>query len=159
MKTTMNVLILIALFVVSCQSRQGTKESASEKDTVKEQAARIYTEPQTATADATLEAGKKVYDDNCLACHQAGGEGAPGMFPPLNKNEYTSDKTKLISTVLHGVEGAIKVNGTEYNNIMPAQDYLSDEEIAAVLTYVLKSFVKSEETVSAEEVASVRTAQ
>jgi hypothetical protein len=42
--------------------------------------------------------------------------------------------------VLDGMQGEIEVNGTIYNSIMPPHNYLSDEEIATILTYIRQSF-------------------
>lgn len=147
--------IFPAMLLTGCSSGSKPSEKETTDSLPKERPARIYTTPQNAPKQQAGP-GKLIFEENCLACHQAGGEGVPGMIPPLNRNEFTSAKEKLISTVLHGVEGPITVNGTEYNNIMPAQDYMSDEDIAAVLTYILKTFVHSDVQITPEEVATMR---
>lgn len=104
-----------------------------------------------------MAVGEKVYGQNCIACHQADGYGVPGVFPPLAQTEWVSgDNTRLISVVLNGLQGEITVNGEIYNNAMTAHNFLSDEEVAGVLTYVRQSFGNDSEPISVEEVAEVR---
>ena len=101
--------------------------------------------------------GKIVYIQFCLACHMDNGEGVPGLYPPLTQTDYIlGEKKRLIETVLHGMEGEIEVKGEKYNNIMAKLDYLRDQQIADVLTYVRSNFVNNADAVTAEEVRFVR---
>src|SRR5690554_7826092 len=85
-----------------------------------------------------MEAGKKLYGSTCFACHQANGEGIENAFPPLANADYlNADVNRAIDIVLRGMSGEIVVNGKTYNSVMTAQN-LTDEEVAAVLTYVYK---------------------
>jgi len=91
--------------------------------------------------DNTDAAGQELYQKNCGACHQANGKGLAGVFPPLAGSDYiASDKSKLMKVTLNGLQGAVTVNGVEYNSIMPAMSYLSDDELATILTYVVNSW-------------------
>ncbi|MEZ5003397.1 MAG: copper-containing nitrite reductase [Chitinophagales bacterium] len=84
--------------------------------------------------------GKIVYDNFCKACHQAGGKGFTGVYPPLaNSSYFKGEPNKAISTIVNGLSGPIMVNGTEYNSAMPAQ-VLTDEEVSNVVTYILNDF-------------------
>ena len=90
--------------------------------------------------DEQIAQGKNGYENNCLACHQANGEGIPHAFPPLAKSDYlNADHNRAISILLHGRSGPITVNGETYDSVMPAIA-LNNEQIANVLTYVLNSF-------------------
>ena len=116
-------------------------------------------EEVTMTAELTqkMEAGKTVYNSYCIACHQQDGSGVPGAFPPLKETEWVNGDTEtLISIVLNGLQGPIEVNGEQYNNVMTPHNFLSDDEIASVLTYVRKSFGNNSGEINAEEVASLR---
>lgn len=129
--------------------------SSSEKET----ATTDKTEPESTPVVQTqsLEKGKTIYSQYCLACHQGDGNGVSGAFPPLTQTKWVAgDKETLISVVLNGLQGPITVKGEEYNNAMAAHGFLSDEEIAAVLTYVRKSFGNDYEEITTEEVAEVR---
>lgn len=103
--------------------------------------------------------GATVYAGTCAACHQANGQGTPGLFPPLAASEYvTGDPGRLARLVLHGLSGAITVKGAAYNGQMPPWKQLSDAELAAVLTYIRASWSNAGAAVAAADVAQERTA-
>lgn len=103
-----------------------------------------------------LENGKTVYDTYCLSCHQSDGSGIPNLAPPLVKGEYVNgEKDRLIDIVLKGMEG-VTIKGETYFNPMPPFDYLSDQEIADVLTYIRANFENSGSAVVADEVKARR---
>ncbi len=86
-----------------------------------------------------LKNGKEVYLQYCQSCHMEKGEGMPELYPPLAKTNYLKDAKKMIGIILKGQSGEITVNGKKYNVEMPAQEYLTDEQIADVLNYVRNS--------------------
>lgn len=96
---------------------------------------------QPANLAKSIANGKTVYANNCINCHMENGKGMEGAFPPVAKSDFLKRPPKdLINVVLKGQSGEIKVNGVMYNLMMPAQDYLSDEEIADVLNYINNSW-------------------
>lgn len=106
---------------------------------------------------ATMERGKEVYETNCGACHQEDGAGVAGLNPPLSKVKWVSgDKKSLVNILLKGMEEKITVNGIVYENMMPAQAHLSDQEISDVLTYVRNSFGNKGTAVTVAEVKAQR---
>ena len=110
------------------------------------------------TKDIDLTLGGKIYTTFCVTCHQTNGKGASGRFPPLNKTDWVvGDKSQLISLIINGLEGQIEVNGETYNGIMPQHSFLSDEEIAGVLTYIRTHFGNNASAVTTEEVKAIRT--
>jgi len=100
--------------------------------------------------------GEEVYKKTCVACHQANGEGIAGTFPPLAKSDFLVNKDAVIEQVLKGKTGEMTVNGVKYNNVMPPQA-ISDEEIAAVLTYVYSSWGNTGAAVTSDEVKTIRS--
>jgi mono/diheme cytochrome c family protein len=85
------------------------------------------------------------------------GLGAPGMNPPLAGTEIVNgDPSKLIDIVLTGFKEPTVINGELYQNVMPAQAFLTDQQIADVLTFVRSSFGNSAGPVSAEAVSRKR---
>lgn len=90
---------------------------------------------------ATMERGKKVYIQYCIACHQVDGGGVPGLNPPLEKTAHVlGSKTKLIRIILKGMNTHEEIDGETYSNIMAPHNHLTDQQIADVLTYVRNSF-------------------
>ncbi|MEX1238174.1 MAG: cytochrome c, partial [Cyclobacteriaceae bacterium] len=105
----------------------------------------------------TVVGGAKIYTVYCGTCHQRDGKGASGRFPPLAGATWvTGDKKLLIGIVLKGMEGPIDVNGEQFNSTMPQHSFLSNEEIANVLTYIRERFGNKASAVTTEEVAAVR---
>jgi mono/diheme cytochrome c family protein len=100
--------------------------------------------------------GKEVYSLNCQSCHMEKGEGVAGLYPPLAKTTYVKDTKKIIGIILNGQSGEIVVNGNKYNTDMPAQAYLSDQQIADVLTYVRSSWGNKYPAVTAAQVKAER---
>ncbi|MDO5693533.1 MAG: cytochrome c [Pseudomonadota bacterium] len=102
--------------------------------------------------------GAAAYTARCAACHQAGGTGLPGVFPPLAQSEYVTGKeSTLIAVVLHGIEGPLTVKGQAYNGSMPAfAAQVDDAELAALLTHVRSQWGNSAGPISAEAVAAAR---
>lgn len=112
--------------------------------------------PPAKTKAERVSKGEAVFKTNCMACHQAGGQGIPGAFPPLAKSDFLNkDKARAIKTVTGGLQGKVVVNGQEFNGVMPAWS-LTDEEIANVLTYIFNSWGNSGKEVTPEEVKSSR---
>lgn len=107
-------------------------------------------------AQTAIEKGKAVYEANCLVCHQVDGTGVPMMNPPLTNSALAAGEKKDVITVLLKGLSDQKVNGQSYSNPMPALDYLSDEDIANVLTYVRNNFGNSAPAVSEADVKQVR---
>ena len=73
-----------------------------------------------------VQRGESVYAANCVACHQASGQGA-GPIKALDGSALVTDAdhSRMIDVMLNGVG----------NGAMPAWKQLSDTELAAVITY------------------------
>jgi len=70
--------------------------------------------------------GEKVYQANCVACHQANGKGVPPAFPALEGSKLVlGPQAPQVDIVLNGKQGTA----------MASFKQLSDVEIAAVITY------------------------
>jgi nitrite reductase (NO-forming) len=140
-------------------SDAGSAASKREAELVSRRAEAIASNPEITniTKEIQIERGKKVYLSVCFACHMANGEGLPGIFPPLANSDFLkADKGRAIRIPIKGLSGPIVVNGKEYNNIMPPQTQLDDEQIADVLTYILNSWGNDAGIVSVSDVRRAR---
>jgi len=140
------------------QSDAGSAASKRLAELVAAKQEAIAQNPEIAgiTKEIQIERGKKVFLSACFACHQANGQGLPGIFPPLAGSDFLkADKERAIHAVAKGLSGPITVNGKPYNNIMPPQDF-SDEQLADALTYVMNSWGNDFGTVSAADVKRIR---
>jgi mono/diheme cytochrome c family protein/glucose/arabinose dehydrogenase len=109
--------------------------------------------------------GKAVYsrEGYCNTCHQPDGGGLSASgFPPLAGTAWvTGSNERLIKLVLNGLHGPIEVLGQKYGGQVPMTPFgglLTDEDVAAVLTYVRNSFGNKASVISPEEVKKVRDA-
>ncbi len=104
--------------------------------------------------------GKEIYEHLCLACHQADGNGLPGLYPPLTSGSWVSGSvTPLIRVITHGLTGPITVDGKSYGvaNPLPMPPMgLTDTQAAEVLTYIRSNFGNNAPPVSVEAVTSER---
>jgi len=95
--------------------------------------------------NAQAATGAELFAANCQACHQASGEGAPGIAPPLTgtlakRAALPEGRAWLAQTLVSGMTGPITSRGEPYNGIMPPAAMLSDADLAEVLGYVLAKF-------------------
>lgn len=103
--------------------------------------------------------GAKLYGATCASCHQAGGQGAEGSYPPLAGSEWVESEERLVRILLHGLTGEVEVAGETYRGLMPPWGgALKDAELAAVASYVRSSFGNRAAPVAAATVARVRAA-
>lgn len=105
----------------------------------------------------SIARGKELYQESCITCHLANGEGVKGTFPPLAKADFlVKYPEKSIHAVKFGMHGPVKVNGVSYNNAMPPSGF-ADDEIADVMNYIRNSFGnKNTQIVTEKMVASVK---
>lgn len=106
--------------------------------------------------------GRQVYDEACLACHQADGQGVPWMQPPLAGAEgvLVDDTERMIEMLLRGVggdpaTGSMAGNG-DWSQAMPTFAGRTDEELAAVLTYIRHAWDNGAAPVAPSAVTAMR---
>ena len=142
-------IILIACYFLSCSS--GDKENQQNSEAIQS--------GEIETHDANKDkAGENLYLRYCMACHQTDGSGVPGMYPPLINSPTVNSgkKEEFISILLNGLKGPIEIHGKKYNQTMPGQNFLSDEELAQIINYVSKSFKNNGTEVTSSDVKALR---
>lgn len=97
-------------------------------------------DPAQAALDEQLREGAEVYSQVCSSCHQPGGAGLPGRFPPLIDNPNVDDAAYVADVIANGRQGEIVVNGEVYDGIMPSFSTLSEDETDAVIAYIQNDF-------------------
>ena len=107
---------------------------------------------------ASIQKGKGVYTQFCLACHQADGLGVPNLNPPLSGTpNVLGNKAYLVEVLLKGSKGKVEIDGELYNNAMPPQAHLTDAQIADVLNYIRNNFGNKAAVVTPADVKAVRS--
>ena len=114
------------------------------------------------TPEQLYEMGKAVYAQVCVSCHQPTGQGLPPAFPPLVGSEWVlGSEERLVRIILHGLQGPVKVKGTEFNGLMPPTGpgspfNLSPERVAAAATFVRKEWGNDAPPVTEAKVIEIR---
>ncbi|MCC5791276.1 MAG: cytochrome c oxidase subunit II [Legionellaceae bacterium] len=96
--------------------------------------------------------GKEKYDLICAACHRVDGTGIPPMFPALKGSSVAVGHpiSRHIDMILHGIPGSA---------MQAYKDQLSDEEIAAIVTYERNAWDNNtDDDIQPAEVAERRNA-
>ncbi|MEO7191804.1 MAG: c-type cytochrome [Vicinamibacterales bacterium] len=108
-------------------------------------------QPLTSEEQQRFNAGAEIYKNICQACHQADGRGQEKVAVPLVGSRLVLAAPEIPARiVLHGKEGTV---GT----MPPLGTALSDEQIAAVLTYIRREWGQGASTVDAVTIKNVRT--
>jgi mono/diheme cytochrome c family protein len=98
-----------------------------------------------------------IYTTHCMPCHQSNGEGQANIYPPLAGSEWVNGKNEeLINVILFGRQGEMKVKNKTYNQIMPSYSFLSDEEVAKLISHIRNTFGNKRSEITAGDVSSVR---
>lgn len=83
--------------------------------------------------------GEQVFQANCAVCHQPRAEGMAGLAPPLKSGQWASLATVrgyVPGVLLGGMNGSLQLESGKFIGVMPPQNRLGDEEIAAVVNYL-----------------------
>lgn len=103
--------------------------------------------------------GKEIYELNCANCHQKDGKGLQNLYPALVGSDYLKNKEKVIYIIKNGLSGEILVNGKKYNQPMPANNQLTNLDIAEVVTYIYNEWngeTKITEVKTVEKVLNIK---
>jgi mono/diheme cytochrome c family protein len=107
---------------------------------------------------ASHEQGGKLYAKHCADCHGDNGQGVAGIYPPLDGNTSVTGPTSINairSVLLGGFAPATAANPRPYS-MPPFAQQLSDEDVAAVVSYVRQSWSNKASAVAPVEVSRSR---
>ncbi|WGD35051.1 cytochrome c [Olleya sp. YS] len=106
---------------------------------------------------ASIDAGQTVYQNFCLNCHMANGEGIEKVYPPLANSDYLKNNLEAsIRATKYGLKGKIIVNDKVYNNVMAPMG-LSNQEVADVMNYISNSWNnKNNSLITPEQVSKIQ---
>ncbi len=107
--------------------------------------------PQTSAAPAA-ELGARIYNGNCVPCHQQSGTGIPGVYPTLVGSPVVlGDPAQLALWVLKGQRPASMPAG-RFPTQMLQFGWMKPADAAALLSYVRSNFGNSAPPVDAATV-------
>jgi mono/diheme cytochrome c family protein len=103
--------------------------------------------------------GRQVFDKSCTVCHQPNGLGKEGTAPPLAGSEWVQAPggDRIARIALNGLTGPISVKGQEWNlTMVPWRDNFTDDQIAAVLSYIRSQWGNKAGPIDPKVVAAAR---
>ncbi|QJX48874.1 cytochrome c [Hymenobacter taeanensis] len=85
--------------------------------------------------------GAQLYASHCANCHGEQGQGLKRLIPPVAASDYVAQhRQELPCLIRKGMQGAVVVNGVEYNQVMPSHNDLTDSQIANLLNFVQQNW-------------------
>lgn len=116
-------------------------------------------------ASVRYASGKRLYAQFCEVCHGDDGEGLQSLGAPLNESQWvTGDKNKLISIILYGLTGPIKVGDKLYQvpevgGEMPAfahNDALGNSDLTSLINYIRHAWNNDAGEITPADINEVR---
>lgn len=103
-------------------------------------------------------AGQQLYGRHCLSCHQAGGGGVRNMQPPIKGGTWAvGDPRALALFVMTGGFDSGSRKDSDVGNVMPPFRQLTDDDLAAILSYIREKFGNGASAVTAAQIAEARS--
>jgi len=106
-----------------------------------------------------IASGKAVYGTNCGSCHGPEGTGVAGQYPHLKGSEFVlGGEMRLTSILLHGITGALTVDGKAFNGQMQplGTTALNNTQLAQVLSYVRNSWGNTASVIYEDQIKEAR---
>lgn len=109
---------------------------------------------------AIMARGKFKYEQTCAACHGLTGLGTPNVAPPFAGSEWvtTPGPGRIARVAYNGLKGPIEVAGKQYvlNPMLAGLALtMSQEDLAALLSYVRNSWGNKASLVTPEQVKEI----
>lgn len=99
-----------------------------------------------------ISMGMQLYAAKCAQCHGDDGNGLGTLYPPIKDSDYIKNNQDSLACIIkYGLSGALIVNGIEYNQPMPANPDLYDEEIASIINYIQNGWGQEADFFSVEQ--------
>ncbi len=117
-------------------------------------------EPAAAPDPSLMKKGTQIYADECSGCHKPDGSGIPALFPMLKGSPAVqqTDPTSLLRVVLRGARSAGTADAPTASSMPEFGWILSDEDVAAVVTYIRNAWGNTAPQVNAGDVHRARQA-
>lgn len=114
--------------------------------------------PEIVQVEALMRQGASLYETYCTDCHRADGEGVAHIYPTLANNQSITMETSVnpIRMVLNGGFPPSTATNPRPYGMPPFAHELSDQQVAAVVTYIRKSWNNQGSAVTPAEVSAAR---
>ncbi len=108
--------------------------------------------------DPVMVAGQAIYRDQCAACHQIDGKGVARLFPSLAESSgvRSRDATTVIRIILRGARSVATTQEPTAPGMPSFGRQLSDDQIAAVGSYVRNAWGRPAAAIAPADVGKMR---
>ena len=105
-----------------------------------------------------MAAGETLYKRHCADCHGERGEGVAGIYPPLAGSRMVAldPPNNAVQLVRHGGFPPSTAGNPRPFGMPPFGQVLSDDDVAALLTWLRQGWGRVAPAVTTLEVARVR---
>lgn len=134
-------LVAVLLFVLLLGGPPAGGATTDTAEEAGETAEAEEVDPAALAEAELLREGQQVYSQVCSSCHQPGGTGISGQFPPLLDNPNVDDDAYVAEVIDKGRQGEIVVAGETYDGVMPSFSTLTDDEVAAITAFIQNDFM------------------
>lgn len=112
-------------------------------------------------SEASMKDGAAIYAQQCIACHEADGSGAPRIYPPLPGNALlqSADPATTLRVILDGAQTVTTPRAPNTGSMPGYAKQLSDQQVADVANYIRSSWGNAAPLVSTDQVAKARKTQ
>ena len=111
-------------------------------------------------AATILKQGAKLYEQHCVECHKAAGEGTRPAYPPLAGNRSLTANSPInpIRMIVNGGYAPVTEGNPRPYGMPPFGSVLNDSEVAAVMSYIRTAWGNKGHLVSPIDVGRFRGA-
>lgn len=100
--------------------------------------------------------GEVLYNKYCSNCHQSNGKGLGRLYPPLDQSDFMNNHfEEVICIIKYGRQGALMVNGVDYNMTMKANLTLTELEVAEITTYIYNTWSHKKGLIDVSETSRI----
>ena len=124
--TALSTLVAASLFITACDKPVDSTKQTQEKSAAP-MVVKMAEKPPVIDPSLAAE-GKRLYEQNCIFCHQADAIGKPGIAPSLTNPEFLSVASNkfLLSTIRDGRVGTG----------MPPYSHMGKQKIESIVAYL-----------------------
>jgi mono/diheme cytochrome c family protein len=109
--------------------------------------------------EKTLKRGAALYEKHCVDCHKSQGEGVPPHYPALagNRGVVLDQVVNPVRITMYGGYPPSTQGNPRPYGMPPFANVMTDEEVAAVVSYVRNAWGNQGSMVTAAQVSRYRT--
>jgi mono/diheme cytochrome c family protein len=103
---------------------------------------------------ATDDVGRRIYDGNCIACHQQNARGIPGVYPSLVGSAVVLGDPKAFALWVVKGQRVDSMPAAKYPTVMPQYGWMKTHDVAVLQTYLRSNFGNAAPPVDATALAA-----